>query len=169
MLNHDIIAKIDMKSPSVWLATWFGCGLLKPAPGTWGTLGALPFGVALLYLGGWPVLLVMSAVVFAIGIYVSEVFDKIVGGHDSSAIVIDEVAGVWIALLPAFLTGPLYMTAFYVLLAFILFRFFDILKPWPIGWADKKLPGAWGVMMDDVLAGLISMVIIAGVRFAGFS
>lgn len=167
MINQDIFVKADKASPATWLATWFGCGLLKPAPGTWGTLGALPFGVALLYYGGWPVLALTTILCFIIGLWAARKFDAMVGGHDCSAIVIDEVVGVWIALLPALLHGSFFIAGIYVLLAFLLFRFFDILKPWPVGSADKKLPGAWGVMVDDVFAGIMAAIIIAGVRIAG--
>ena len=159
MLNRDLMTKIDLKSPAVWLATWFGCGLFRKAPGTWGTIGALPFGIALLHFGGWPLLLCVSIFMFFIGLYVAKKFDEMVGGHDSSAIVIDEVVGLWIAMLPIVLINSTSAVIINILLAFTLFRFFDILKPWPIGWADKKLPGAWGVMMDDILAGIISMLI----------
>ncbi len=168
MLNREIIAKIDKRSPSVWLATWFGCGLLKPAPGTWGTLGALPFGVVLLCFGGWPLLLLAAVVMFFIGLFVAKRFDAMVGGHDSSAIVIDEVVGVWIALLPALLHTSFMVSAVYIFMAFSLFRLFDIIKHGPVGWADKKLSGAWGVMVDDVIAGIMAFIIILGVRVAGF-
>ncbi len=149
---------LDFKSPPVLLATWFGCGLMKPAPGTWGTLGGLPFGIFMLALGGWPLLLAGVIAVSLAGYRAAAHYEKASGAHDSSEIVVDEVAGVWIALLPAALS-PVSAG-----LAFILFRAFDILKPWPVGWADKKLPGALGVMMDDILAGLIAAVILYGVR-----
>lgn len=167
MINHDILTKADTKSPATWLATWFGFGLLKPAPGTWGTVGALPFGVALLYYGDWPVLAAAAVICFVIGLWASHKFDAMIGGHDCSAIVIDEAVGVWIALLPALLHGSALIAGIYIMLAFLLFRFFDILKPWPVGWADKKMPGAWGVMVDDVFAGVMAAIIITGVRVAG--
>ena len=78
-------------------------------------------------------------------------------GHDSKMIVIDEVAGQWIALLPAALNPAL------ILIAFILFRFFDILKPWPISFIDKKVPGALGVMGDDIIAGLFAAICVFAV------
>ena len=140
----------DIKKPWFWLATWFGCGLARPAPGTWGTLGGLPFGIFLMMFGG-PVWLAAAAIiVFAAGLWAAREFEKATGEHDSSAIVIDEVAGVWVTLLAAT------QTPLSVLLAFLLFRAFDILKPWPVSWCDKKLPGAWGVMMDDIAAGIFA-------------
>lgn len=161
MINLEHYKNIDFKDPSVWLATWFGCGLIRPAPGTWGTLGGMPFGIIILILGGWPVLFVASAIVFAIGLWAAKKFEEMTGEHDASAIVIDEVAGVWIALLPAAIN----MT--HAGLAFLLFRFFDILKPWPVSWADKKLPGAMGVMLDDILAGVYAALILGGLRYYG--
>ncbi len=154
-------ARVDFRNPAVWLATWFGCGLMRPGPGTWGTLGAMPFGVLMLMFGGWPVLLLGILIISAAGYWAAGKYEEMAGEHDASEIVVDEVAGVWIALLPAAL-APLP-----VALAFILFRAFDILKPWPVGWADKKLPGALGVMVDDILAGIISAVCLLGLRYAG--
>jgi phosphatidylglycerophosphatase A len=146
------------KHPAIILATWFGCGLMKPAPGTWGTIGALPFGIFMLVLGGWPILLAGAILISAIGYWAAAEYEKQSGTHDASSIVIDEVAGMWIALLPAAL-NPISAA-----LAFILFRLFDILKPWPVGWADKKLPGALGVMADDILAGIIAAILLYGIR-----
>ncbi len=161
MINRELIQSLDFKNRDIWLATWFGCGLMKPAPGTWGTIGALPFGVACLLIDGWPMLLAAAIIIFAVGYKAAQTFEEMTKTHDNSAIVIDEVAGVWIAMIPAAL-APLH-----ILIAFCLFRFFDILKPWPVGWADKKLPGAQGVMADDILAGIYAALILGGLRYAG--
>lgn len=152
--------KVNFKDPAIWLATWFGCGLMKPGPGTWGTIGALPFGILLMALGGWPLLLLSAIGICAAGYWAAGKFEEQSGDHDNGAIVIDEVAGMWIALVPTALSIP------YVIAAFVLFRFFDIFKPWPISWADKKLPGAFGVMADDIIAGIFVAIILAGARFA---
>ncbi|MFN3827457.1 MAG: phosphatidylglycerophosphatase A [Micavibrio sp.] len=153
--------KINFKDPAIWLATWFGCGLMKPASGTWGTVGALPFGILIVAFGGfWPLCAAIIAVCL-VGHWAAGKFEEQSGEHDNGAIVIDEVAGMWIALLPAGLSIP------HVLAAFVLFRFFDILKPWPISWADQKLPGALGVMVDDIIAGIFAALIITGAHFAG--
>jgi phosphatidylglycerophosphatase A len=150
--------RVDYRKPYVWLATWFGVGLLPKMPGTWGSLAAIPFGLALYKSGGGLALVVGIIVVFASGMWASAAFDKAVGGHDNKAIVIDEVAGQWIALLPV---GMFFNLRFdMVCLAFILFRFFDILKPFPINVLDKRLPGAWGVMLDDVAAGVVSAILL---------
>jgi len=157
----DILNKLRFDHPATWLATWGGLGLLKPAPGTWGTLGALPFGFLILYSGGVLSLLLASIVVFVIGVWSARHYEQMVHEKDSSMIVIDEVAGMWVALLPATLS----FGAFTV--AFLAFRFFDILKPWPIRILDKKFKGPFGVMIDDILAGLMAAFIVLGLRYAG--
>lgn len=156
-----MMTKVNFKDPAIWLATWFGCGLMRPAPGTWGTIGALPFGILLFAWGGIPLLAVAIIGVCVAGYWAAGRFERQSGEHDSGAIVIDEVAGMWIALLPTALDISL------VVAAFLLFRIFDILKPWPISWADKKLPGAVGVMADDIIAGIFAAVLIIGGRLAG--
>lgn len=160
------IGVADLKTPSVLLATWFGCGLVPKAPGTWGSLGAIPPALALFYYGGLDVFIAGLLLVGGAGYYAARAFEKLSGEHDSKMIVIDEVAGQWIALLPVFLwPGPAW---FSIPLAFALFRFFDILKPGPVGWVDKNVLGAAGVMGDDVLAGLLAGLLLSGVLYAGF-
>lgn len=144
----------------LWLAVWFGCGLARRAPGTWGTVGALPFGIAFMYYGGWPLLLGAAVVVSIAGYYAAATYERVTGMHDAGAVVVDEVAGMWLTLCAATLT-PLS-----IVLAFILFRGFDILKPWPVSWADN-LPGAKGVMLDDILAGILAGLCLWGLRYAG--
>lgn len=154
-MSHNL----DLKHPATWLATWFGSGLINPAPGTWGTLAALPFGCALLWLDNTPILLAAIAFVTALGLWSASVMEKQTGLHDDKRIVIDEVAGQWIALIPATL-NPLS-----ILLAFALFRLFDILKPWPISVADKRIKGSLGVMLDDIIAGAIAGFLVLLFRF----
>ncbi|MFA5592100.1 MAG: phosphatidylglycerophosphatase A [Micavibrio sp.] len=146
----EIIRKLDFKNPATWIATWFGCGLMHPGPGTWGTLGALPIGLILLVLGGKAALIAGIILIIPIGLWASARFEAMVETHDNSMIVIDEAAGLWITLLACTLT-PLS-----IILSFALFRFFDILKPWPISWCDKNIGGAKGVMFDDIAAGLFA-------------
>ncbi len=141
----------DLSDPMVLLSTWGGSGLLRPAPGTWGSLAALPPGLLILLTGGGWALTFGALVVLIIGVFSSEATMKRFASHDPGYIVIDEVAGLWIALIASNGEWPL------VLLAFMLFRLFDIVKPWPVGWADRQLEGAIGVMADDVLAGLYAL------------
>ncbi len=166
MNQKDSPSRPSLKNPAVLLATWFGYGYLKPAPGTWGSLAALPFGAALYFGGGMPALVIGTMLIIIIGYWAAERYDRISGSHDSKEIVIDEVAGQWIALLPVcFFTG---LNVKYIILSFILFRFFDITKPWPISRLDKKVSGPLGVMIDDIVAGVFAAVCIYGViHFAG--
>ena len=143
--------------PAFWIATGFGSGLIRPAPGTWGSLAAL--FIALPRLGqdnSGQILLLMATVAFIVGVYVSNAWEKHVGTQDDGRIVIDEFAGMWIAMLP--LTLPGFYTPTNLLLSFILFRLFDIWKPWPIGLLDKNVKGGLGVMIDDVVAGIFAAV-----------
>lgn len=156
-IAFKIPENLNHTEPYVWLASWFGCGFIKPAPGTWGSLGALPFGIALLWLGGIPLLIFATIIITAIGFWAAAKFDKAMGGHDSKMIVIDEVAGQWLALIPCALNPILIITAF------LSFRFFDIVKPYPISFIDKHIKGAAGVMGDDLLAGLCAAVIVIAI------
>lgn len=151
------------------IATVFGIGYLRPAPGTWGSLSALPLVWALHTLGGFPALLGATAVVLLLGIWATGVMTRDSANHDPSEIVVDEVAGQFIALLPlswaAWRMG-LPVTALWPgwIAAFVLFRLFDIWKPGPVGWADRR-NDATGVMLDDVIAGALAaagMIVLAG-------
>lgn len=144
-----------------FLATWFYSGLAPKAPGTFGSLAALPFAYFLYNFGGWLFLTTASFIVFLIGWWATakEIQNK--ENHDPSEIVIDEVVGQWIALIPlAYLSESFTeKTLALSFLAFGLFRFFDILKPFPVSWADK-MDTALGVMLDDVIAGIMAALII---------
>ena len=151
------------------IATVFGIGYLRPAPGTWGSLAALPLVWALHTLGGFPALLAATIVVLVLGIWATAVMTRGSGNHDPSEIVVDEVAGQFIALLPlswaAWRMG-LPVTTLWPgwVAAFVLFRLFDIWKPGPVGWADRR-NDATGVMLDDVIAGALAaagMMLLAG-------
>jgi phosphatidylglycerophosphatase A len=157
----ETIKKLNLKDPWIWLATWFGMGFLKPAPGTWGSLGALPFGFAIYMIGGDIALLIGIIGLTYLGYRGADVFGKQTQTDDNSMIVVDEVVGQWIALLGTAMNPLL------VFLSFVLFRFFDITKIWPVCWFEKKLPGAAGVMADDIAAGIYALLCIAGLKYAG--
>lgn len=147
--------------PAVLVATWFLSGLSPKAPGTLGSLAALPFAWGLLMVGGWPLLAAASVVVFVIGLWATGVYIQAGPDKDPGSVVVDEVAGQWIALLPATLSPMAF------LVGFALFRFFDILKPWPISWSERRFGGAFGVMIDDVLAGAFAAVgVLVFLRYA---
>lgn len=142
-------------SPYFWLVTFFGAGLLKPAPGTWGSLAGLLVGIVFIQIAGLATFLAAIIGITIIGTLSIDRVERESGIHDAPEIVIDEVAGMWIALLP-FYYSPATWWGFG--LAFALFRFFDIIKPWPIGWLDKKVSGGFGVMIDDIIAGVFAFI-----------
>lgn len=158
-----------MKRLATLIGTVGGVGYLRPAPGTWGSLVALPMGWILHFLAGFPLLLAAMLVTFVKGVWATRVMTKGQEDHDPSEIVIDEVVGQWIALMPlsyvAWSKG-LDITALWPgwVAAFVLFRLFDITKPWIIGAADRR-GDALGVMLDDVIAGVfaaIGVMVLAG-------
>jgi len=146
------------RSLAQWIACGFGSGLFPVAPGTAGSLAALGLGVAMLWLAP-PLLLAAAALATAGGFWAVRASGA---QHDPGWVVIDEFAGQWIALLPL-LAAPLDPLS--IGLAFLAFRLLDILKPGPIGWADRQ-PGAFGVMADDVIAGALAAGIVWGTRQA---
>lgn len=140
-------------------ATVFGAGLSPKAPGTIGSIVALPIAWILFTQGGTPALLVATMAVFLVGIWAAGVYAGDSGENDPSAVVIDEVAGQWLTLLVVPADLILYA------LGFVLFRLFDILKPWPISWADRNIKGGFGIMFDDILAGVYAGIILLGINY----
>lgn len=145
-----------LREPKMLLASWFGVGLLPYAPGTWGALAALPFGWAIAYTGGPIALTVGAIIVFAIGCRVSGPAARALGQKDPGWIVIDEVAAVWAVLVPLeFWVGPLDWRAYVA--AFVFFRIFDILKPFPARLIERRLGGGPGIMLDDLVASVYAL------------
>ncbi len=142
------------------LATWFGSGLSPKGPGTCGSVAALPFGWLIIVYGGMSGLLAATGAVFLIGwLAANRYMEQAETAHDPGEIVIDEVAGQWLALFPvAFYFGQANEVGF--ILAFVLFRLFDIFKPWPISWVDSQVDGGFGVMIDDILAGIFAATVL---------
>lgn len=132
--------------------SWFYLGKMPIASGTWGSLGALPFAWAILYYTNYWFLIFAAVIVFLIGIKSANVISDKLKKKDPSLVVVDEVAGQWITLAVAKLTIPSFI------IGFLLFRIFDILKPYPANWADKKLAGGFGVMLDDIFAGIYAAI-----------
>ena len=141
------------------LATCFGIGRVPVAPGTFASAAALPLGWALA-TAGWPALAAGAVAATLIGIWACDEYARKTRVHDPSECVIDEVAGQWFALLPV----PVMAHADHwrpYLLGFVLFRLFDITKPWPVS-AAERLPGGFGIMMDDVVAGIAAAILVYG-------
>ena len=140
------------------ICTWFGVGLVKFAPGSWASLFALPFAWVIYEFGQLPALAVATLLVFAVGVWVANIYTRNLSEDDPPQVVIDEVAGQWLTLLvvpPSFL---------YYMMGCIFFRITDILKPWPIAWADKHIKGGLGIMFDDILAGVYAALALFAFR-----
>ena len=148
---RSIPAETSMKDWRIWMATWFGSGRIRPAPGTMGTLAAIPFGYLIAQTSG-PVGLALAALaLLLLGTVAADFYGKKSGTVDDQTIVVDEVVGMWIAAIPAEGHWDLW------LVGFVLFRFFDITKPWPASFYDNRSRGGFDVMMDDVVAGIFAM------------
>jgi phosphatidylglycerophosphatase A len=151
--------------------TFFGSGLSPKAPGTVGSLAALPVGVAILYYLGIESLFMLTIAVTIIGIFEVNKYERVTGEHDQGHIVIDEAVGMWLSLMIAYSTMITlhypYVEILSLLFSFAAFRLFDIWKPSTIGWIDREWKGGYGVMLDDVLAGiaggLLSAMILLGI------
>lgn len=148
------------------IATVCGVGLFPKAPGTMGSLAALPLAYGLHWIGGFPLLLLATIAAFFKGWWATAEYTKQPGvSEDPSEVVIDEVVGQWIALLP--LSYGLWHAAVDAqashwlgfAAAFLFFRLFDISKPGPVGWADRR-GDPLGVMLDDVIAGLFAALVV---------
>ena len=152
-MTDDKTKQVALKTPAGFVAFGFGSGLAPVAPGTFGTLAAIPWYLLMATLS-WEWYLLLTVLAFFLGIYLCERASVDMGVHDHGGIVWDEFVGYWITM---FLIP---LTWYWVLLGFLLFRFFDVVKPFPIKWLDKKVKGGFGIMIDDVLAGLFAWVIL---------
>lgn len=147
-------------NPFCIVALGFGAGALPKAPGTWGTLLAVPIYFLFARLAVVEYALLML-VLFVFGVWICGRAGRELGVHDHSAIVWDEMVGFWITMIVA----P--SGWWWVLAGFALFRLFDIWKPWPISWLDRRISGGLGVMLDDLAAGLYAALCLylAGILF----
>lgn len=147
------------KRIALLVAEFFYCGRFPFMPGTMGSLGALIIWVPAVYYA-WPCWLKILVILglFALGLWASiygiEHYKKI----DPKQVVIDEVVGIGI---PFLVVAP---NIWEIILAFVLFRFFDILKPWPIHYVEKRFPDHWGIMLDDIVAGIFSLIVLMVIK-----
>lgn len=145
-----------MKHVHFWIATFLGIGKIPFAPGTWASLAAAPLFYTI--IDNRLLHLATLVVVYFLGVYATGEYAKNIGQMDPSSAVMDEVLGMGVAMLGMSRGGPsLFHINVYVIMAFILFRLFDIWKPYPIR-RIEKLPGGWGIMTDDLVAGLYALV-----------
>ena len=146
--------KINLKNPVHFLAIGFGSGLLKPAPGTWGTLAGLMLSILLWNITQSNLFFIFLTVIsFIFGCYLCQKTSNDLDVHDDGRIVWDEIVAIF--LMFAFL--PEYNWFTYIL-TFISFRIFDILKPYPIRYFDEKLESGLGIMVDDILAAIFALI-----------
>lgn len=145
------VKKLSLLNPVHFLALGFGSGKAAKAPGTFGTLAAVPVVLLMQQLSLMPYL-VITLICSLAGVYICGQAAKDMGAHDHGAIVWDEVVGLMITMIavPA--------NWLWLAIGFALFRFFDIIKPWPISWLDAKVDGGFGIMIDDVLAGVFALI-----------
>lgn len=144
-----------LKDPGHLLAFGLGSGALPKAPGTWGSVVAVPIYYLLWVWLPASAYVVMLFLTFLVGVWLCGRTSRALGVHDHGGIVWDEFVGVWITLA----TQP--VSPLWVLAGLVLFRIFDIAKPWPIRWLDRKVHGGLGIMLDDVLAGLVALALVA--------
>jgi phosphatidylglycerophosphatase A len=145
-----------LRDPVHFLALGFGSGLSPVAPGTFGTLVAIPLYL-LLHSFSLPIYLIVTALLAIIGIALCDISARKLGVHDHPGIVWDEVVGYLVTMIGA-PTGWQW-----VFFGFVLFRVFDIIKPWPIRIIDRKIEGGFGIMLDDLLAGAMAALLLKGV------
>lgn len=152
-MNQVTLVNRVWQDPIYFIAFGFGSGLMPIAPGTWGTLAAIPIFCLLLNCH-WSVYLALTALAFILGVWVANKVSSELGLHDYKGIVWDEVVGY---LLTMFMAPKGFV---WMIVGFILFRIFDIWKPQPIRYIDQKVPGGMGIMLDDVLAAVPAWLIL---------
>lgn len=143
--------------PTYLFALGFGAGLMPFAPGTFGSLMAIPF-LAMLMLAPPFYLYIIAGLSFLLGIIVCGACAQELGDHDHPSIVWDEIVGMFFTMLFV----PINFNT--IAIGFLCFRFFDIVKPWPIRYVDRNVHGGLGIMLDDVLAGLFAALLLYGIH-----
>jgi phosphatidylglycerophosphatase A len=161
----------------LWIAQGFGIGRIPVAPGTFGSILGMAWFAALVYFRSWPIFIIGNAVAIALSIWLCGEAERILGKTDPGSVVLDEIAAIPICFMGWLVVGALwqgrmpgadYFCAHWLssIGIFALFRFFDILKPWPVR-QSQKLPGGWGVTIDDLLAAVyVNAVVLVALIFA---
>jgi phosphatidylglycerophosphatase A len=161
VIQQDALLFQRVNSVAKALATALGAGYSPIAPGTCGTIVAIPLAWALAPLVMWQ-FLVITAAITAVAIWAAHRADLAWGTHDSGRIVIDEVAGYLVTVAVVDRTSGVALG-----IGFVVFRAFDIIKPPPVRWLDENLPGGWGVVLDDVAAGVMGAAVMLGLQHFG--
>lgn len=150
--QSSVVSIRDLREPDTLVATGFGVGLIPGPPGTYGSLlGALIWWIAFAHAPLFVQFVGAGALIVA-GTWLLQRLCSRRGLGDDPALVLDEVAGVWLTL------ACLPSDVFVVAAGFLLFRLFDIFKPWPVSWADRRVQGGFGVMLDDIIAGILAAI-----------
>ena len=153
MSKNTPIPQGFLKHPVHFMALGFGSGCAPKMPGTIGTLVGILFYLLMVKLS-WPIYAGITIILFLLGVWLCEVTARHLGVHDHSSIVWDEIVGYLVAM---------FLIPFdwrFIILGFLLFRLFDIWKPWPISWLDRKVSGGLGIMVDDLLAGIYALIML---------
>lgn len=158
-MNQVSLANKVWQDPAYFIAFGFGSGLMPTAPGTWGTLAAIPLYLLMINTH-WSIYLALTALAFVLGVWVCDMVSREMGIHDYKGIVWDEVVGYMLTMFMA----PHGIS--WMIIGFILFRIFDIWKPQPIGYVDQKVHGGLGIMLDDVLAAIPAWIIMQGLAWS---
>ena len=159
MSKTETSTELAGSHPISLISTFGGIGHLPFAPGTWGAFAALPITWPILFYGGTTLLLTITFILFLLGCFATHLYEVRTKNHDPSCVVIDEFVGQMLVLSFA----PLNIGSF--LLAFVLFRLADILKPWPVSWADQTLKGGIGIMLDDIIAAAYAAATLYGLTY----
>ncbi len=160
-MSNNPLSHIKLSNPWHLLATGFGSGLSPVIPGTVGTLASIPFYLLLAGLPLWLYLLVL-VVASIVGITICSKTSHDMGVHDHGSIVWDEFVGFWITMLMVPVLDLPVLDWHWIVAGFVYFRFFDMLKPWPISWFDKNIHGGLGIMIDDIIAGIAAGLVLWG-------
>ena len=161
-MNGDIRQRVSLANPVHFLALGFGSGLAKKMPGTFGTLASIPLVALLCTYSSLPTYLILTLLASVAGVWICGKTADDMQVHDDPSIVWDEVVGMLITMFAVPLSWQT------LLLGFVVFRVFDILKPWPISYMDKHVHGGFGIMADDVLAGVFAMLCVHVVLYIGW-
>ena len=161
-MDRHIRKRVSLANPIHFLALGFGSGLAPKAPGTFGTIAAVPLVCLLAYSTTLTGYLLVTLIASVIGIWLCGKTAKDMMVHDDSSIVWDEIAGLLITMIAVPLSWQT------LLLGFVLFRIFDILKPWPISYLDARVHGGFGIMIDDILAGFFALILMHITLYLGW-
>lgn len=156
MSAHSLPRGLSFFHPVCLVSTFGGLGLMPFAPGTWGSLAALPIAWVILSEWNQYILLAVTLILFLVGVATSTIYARRTNDKDPGAIVIDEVVGQLLVLSIAPLNWSYFLTSF------VLFRITDIFKPWPASWADRSVSGGFGIMLDDLFAAGYAAAILFG-------